>query len=177
MFIELFFATALDMSLPEFQPQEDISGNVIVSSIDEETNEIIVEEVPFEEISINVSSDLPLQGLSLEEDLTENEIFLRSNDSRSIDYITPSTQAKTHIYSENGGDVSGDEPGGDVSGDEPGGDVSGNGGSVNIDLTNVESKLDNVIILQRSILMVMLVSFLFPIIKSCVNLLKGGKDV
>ena len=168
MFIELFFATALDMSLPEFQPQEDISGNVIVSSIDEETNEIIVEEVPFEEISINVSSDLPLQGLSLEEDLTENEIFLRSNDSRSIDYITPSTQAKTHIYSENGGDV---------SGDEPGGDVSGNGGSVNIDLTNVESKLDNVIILQRSILMVMLVSFLFPIIKSCVNLLKGGKDV
>ena len=59
MFIELFFATVLDMSLPEFQPQEDLSGNVIVSSIDEESDEIIAEEILLDEIPIVNPSELP----------------------------------------------------------------------------------------------------------------------
>lgn len=256
MFIELLFATTLDMSLPEFQPMEDISGNVIVSDMEDVSGDIIAAEIPLVEIPLEETFERSLQGLSLETEPTGNDSkvslgeVIRSSETTTINsssvgkrnistyhmqirstsdesqylsyiyltggveytlydishiYYSYSTSVLSTVYevtfsntftpSENcyllknngsfyvtyntgSGDVSGDEPGGDVSGDEPGGDVSGgNGGNVNVDLTNVESKIDNVIVLQRSILMTLLVSFLFPIIKSCVNLLKGGKDV
>lgn len=45
MFIELLFCAALDMSLPEFQPQEDLSGKYIVGSYDVSENEFIIEDI------------------------------------------------------------------------------------------------------------------------------------
>lgn len=45
MFIELMFCAVLDMSLPEFQPQEDLSGNYIIGSYDVSENEFIVEDI------------------------------------------------------------------------------------------------------------------------------------
>lgn len=266
MIIEFLLATTLNMSLSEFQPMVDISGNVIVSSIDDETKEIMAEEIPLDDISISYNESDPVdQGLSLEQDRTEVEFeienspmlrsievhtvessvltnmrirdgALQSHSGDNLNYIyltagieytlynlssiqisnslsrgatvtqydltstyTPSENCyilrnNTSFYvtytsgtpdDEPGGDVSGDDvsgddvSGGDVSGDEPGNDVSGDepGGNISTDLSNVELKLDNVITLQRAILMTLLITFLFPIIKSCANLLKGGKDV
>lgn len=49
-FIPLILTAGLDLSLPEFQPQTDLSGNVIVGSFDKEDP---VDVMPLEDISIN----------------------------------------------------------------------------------------------------------------------------
>lgn len=263
MIIEFLIASALEMSLPEFQPLVDNNGYVIVSDLDDVTGDIVASEISFDEIIIDdvSSSERTLEGLSLEavsdDNILDQEIPLLSYDnnylslttkrnteiqiidglyyikernsynyyiqyvllssgvSYDIDaygeiYIGDDVNYDTQVYlytnsviipdndiyiiqyhhsnyymnisiSDNtGGDVSDDDVSGDdVSGDDVSSDdTSGNnGGNISADLSGIESKLDNVIIIQRSILFVLLVSFLYPIILSCVKNLKGEKNV
>lgn len=100
MFIELLFATTLDMSLPEFQPMEDISGNVIVSELDDVSGDIIAEEIPLEKIPFEETSERSLQGLSLEtvpaEEVFTNGLVLRSSVQTIID--SSSVSGRSIIY-------------------------------------------------------------------------------
>lgn len=244
--IELILALALDMSLPEFQPQEDLSGNYIVGTYDVSNDEVVVEEIPveaFDGLSVEAQQDQVILGnvlrsgnvVTIESSVLTNmrirDGALQSHSGDNLNYIflsagveytlynlssiqissslsrgatvtqldlsdtyTPSEDCYilrnnnsfyvTYISSgDNPEDPSGndpEDPSGNDPGDPSGNDPSGNDPSddnISTDLTNIEDKLDNIITLQRSILLVLLVSFLFPIIISCVKLLKGGKDV
>lgn len=252
MFLELIFATVLDMSLPEFQPEIDISGNVIVS--EDIDGEFIASEIPFDEISIlDVSADDVSEGLSPDtsnnDEIIDYSLFsLRSVETHTVNasvksnfrvnsgklgahsgddlyyvYLTAGIEYQlsstsgiywclslnkdetAHSYSsftitpeqnlylvrnnssfyvtyttgtpDDDPDVSGDdEP--DVSGgDVSGGDVSGGDGQNNIDLSSVNNKLDAVILLLRSIRLILLFNFLYPLAMSCVKMIGGKKDV
>lgn len=244
--VELLLALALDMSLPEFQPQEDLSGNYIVGTYDVSNDEVIVEEIPveaFDGLSVEAQQEQVILGnvlrsgnvITIESSVLSNmrirDGALQSHSGDNLNYIFLSAGIEYTLYNlssiqissslnrgatvtqldlsdtytpsedcyilrnnnsfyvtyNSGGDdpedPSGNDPD-DPSGNDPedpsGNDPSGNNPSddnISADLTNVENKLDNIITLQRSILLVLLVSFLFPIIISCVKLLKGGKDV
>lgn len=244
MFLELIFATVLDMSLPEFQPEIDISGNVIVS--DDIDGEFIASEIPFDEISIlDVSADDVSEGLSPDTSNNDEIIDYSLSSLRSVETYTVNALVKSNFRVNSGklgvhsGDdlyyvyltagieyklssTSGiywclslnkdetvhsyssstitpeqnlylvrnnssfyvtyttgtpdDEP--DVSGgDVSGGDVSGGDGQNNIDLSSVNNKLDTVILLLRSIRLILLFNFLYPLAMSCVKMIGGKKDV
>ena len=263
MLLELFFATVLDMSLPEFQPEIDLSGNVIVS--EDIDGEFIASEIPFDEITIlDVSNDDVSVGLSPDTSNNDDIVFdyddtsfmllqsdsnylpltlkrnteikvidglyyikERSSYNYYIQYVLLSSgvsydidsygeifigdsityDSQVYLYTSNvivpehdlyiiqyhhtdyymnisisdvsGGDVSGgDVSGGDVSGgDVSGGDVSGGDGQNNVDLSSVNNKLDVVILLLRSIRLILLFNFLYPLAMSCVKMIGGKKDV
>ena len=76
-FIPLVLSAGLDLTLPEFTPELDPSGNVIVGYIDQD--ESVVVDIPFEDISIN---DV------LTDDISSNESVVdvsTNNSKRSID--------------------------------------------------------------------------------------------
>lgn len=257
MFLELIFATVLDMSLPEFQPEIDISGNVIVS--EDIDGEFIASEIPFDEINIlDVSVDDVSEGLSPDTSNNDEIIDYSLSSLRSFETHTVNASVKSnfrvnsgklgvhsgddlyyvyltagieyqlsstsgiywclslnkdetvHSYSSStitpeqnlylvknnssfyvtyttgtpddepdvsGDDVSGDDAPDVSGGDVSGGDVSGGDGQNNIDLSSVNNKLDTVILLLRSIRLILLFNFLYPLAMSCVKMIGGKKDV
>ena len=93
MFIELFMAATLDLSLPEFQPEKDISGNYIELSTDVSTGDVVVNELTQEEFDSSVSDNLPVLDSKPADPTqrTNNEINLRSVPNGTFYSIYPNS--------------------------------------------------------------------------------------
>lgn len=84
MILELLLTMALDMSLPEFQPEVDISGNVIVSEFDISSCDVSACEVPLDDININDS-----QSKNISTEKTETVYYsTQSLDASNNDIVT-----------------------------------------------------------------------------------------
>lgn len=74
----LILSAALDMSLPEFQPELDASGNYIVGYVDE-NEEVVVEEL--EDLPASISSSPGDESLSPSQEIVYSTADASSNDA------------------------------------------------------------------------------------------------
>ena len=102
MFLELMFCAALDMSLPEFQPKEDLSGNYIVGTYDVSENEFYVNDVSASDISF--SQELPSQHDGLSVDGLRSMLLEASRSTQLVDkYVFSQTLSGHRITQKSDG--------------------------------------------------------------------------
>lgn len=241
MFLELIFCAALNMSLPEFQPQEDLSGNYIVGTYDVSENEFYVDDVTTSDISFSQDLSSQHDGLSVDglrsmlleasrstqlvdkyifsQTLSNHRISQKSDGTYEISYhsgrilnyiqldsgitytITAFDSPLFYSTSISGTHIPLTELSSNVVTPDTTIYVTGGYGSIyatyqveetvtdgEVDLSFIEGLVESIndniqhfnqeiVVIVRALLLVALVSFLYPIIISCVNYLKGGKNV
>ena len=242
MIIEFLFCVALNMSLPEFQPEEDLSGNYIVGSYDVSNDEFIVEDVSSSDVDSADDNEAGQSG-GISADGLRSLILSSTRSTQLVDkYVFSQTLSGHRISQKNDGTyeisvhsssklnyitlesgitytitafdsplyfcttISGSHiPLTELSNNVVTPDytiyVTGGNGSIyatyqveetvldgEVDLSLIEGITQNiddniqyfnedVMIVLRALLLVNLIDFLYPIVISCVNNLKGGKNV
>lgn len=242
MILEFLFCTALNMSLPEFQPQDDLSGNYIIGTYDVSSNEFIVEDVSASDLILNNDNEAGQNGgfsadglrsillsSTRSTQLVDKYVFSKTLNSHRITQNSDGTyEISVHSSSKinyvkldtgitytitafdsplysctsiSGSHIPLTVLSSNVITPESTIYVTGGNGSIyaayqveetvtdgDVDLSllegitqsiddNIQHFNEDVMILFRALLLVNLVSFLYPIIISCVNNLKGGKNV
>ena len=88
--IPIILSAALDMSLPEFQPQVDLSGNYIIGEFDVSDGDFKVIET--EELPDGLTVEAPAEDVDVSNDLVETNLL---GGTRALETITVTASVKS----------------------------------------------------------------------------------